>query len=54
MQIISITRRAIVAASVMSVSPLLVGHTRADEDRRSIEAQLADLEARCWMVQPGE
>jgi beta-lactamase class A len=44
--LISITRRAVVAASVMAVPALLAPRLCAQERRRSVEARLADLEAR--------
>jgi beta-lactamase class A len=43
---ISITRREVVAASMMAVPALLAPRVRAEESRRSVEARLADLESR--------
>ena len=44
--LVSVTRRAIMAASVMTVPALLAPRVRAAEHHRSVEARLADLETR--------
>ena len=41
--LLSITRRAMVAASMIAVPALLASRVRAEESRRNVEARLADL-----------